>query len=83
MALRRFDELVTGGTISVQVIVLRERIDPADLGRAIQLVFLAPDIVESILAVRQPVELTPRCHKRIGTLPLEWDRQRRILGFSA
>jgi hypothetical protein len=72
-----------GDIASVREIALREGVDPGDLGRTIQLVFLAPDIVESILAGRQPVELTPRRLKRIGTLPLEWDRQRRILGFSA
>lgn len=83
MAHHWFDELVAGNVASVRAIALRERIDPSDLGRTIQLVFLAPDIVESILAGRQPVELTPRRLKRIGTLPLEWGRQRRILGFSA
>ena len=41
----------------------------------------APDIVEAILTGRQPIELTPRRLMR-GKLPLEWHRQRRILGFS-
>jgi hypothetical protein len=60
---------------------LRDGIDPPDLGRTIQLMFLAPDIIEAILAGRQPMELTPRQLKRIGTLPLAWSRQRRLLGF--
>lgn len=80
---RWFDELVSGRASSVRAIALREGIDPGDLGRTIQLVFLAPDIIKSILAGRQPVELTPRRLKRIGTLPLEWDRQRHLFGFSA
>ena len=78
-----FDELAAGDVGSARAMALRERIDPGDLGRTIQLVFLAPDVVESILAGRQPGELTPRRLKRIGTLPLEWHRQRRLLGFSA
>ena len=53
------------------------------VSRIIQLAFLAPDIVEAILAGRQPVELTPRRLMRIGELPLEWHRQRRLLGLHA
>jgi hypothetical protein len=47
------------------------------------LVSRAPDIVEAILAGRQPIELTAERFRRIGALPLEWDRQRRLLGFPA
>ena len=42
----------------------------------------APDIVESILRGRQPVELTVLRLKRIG-LPLSWIEQRRLLGFES
>ena len=48
--------------------------------RTIQLAFLAPDIVEAILAGHQPVELTPRRLMRTE-LPIEWHRQRCLLGF--
>ncbi len=61
----------------------RDGIDASDVGRNIQLAFLAPDIVEAILAGRQPVELTARRLRRIGALPLEWNHQRRLLGFPA
>jgi len=80
---RWFDELAAGKVSSSREIARREGIDPGDLARTIQLVFLAPDIIEAILAGRQPVELTPRRLKRIGTFPLCWDRQRQLLGFSA
>jgi DNA invertase Pin-like site-specific DNA recombinase len=80
---RWFDELVAGKVGSARAIAFREGIDPGDLARTIQLVFLAPDIIEAILAGAQPVELTPRRLKRIGTLPLCWDRQRRLLGVPA
>ena len=57
--------------------------DP-DLCRLLgQLAFLAPDIVEAILAGRQPVEFTANRIRRVGTLPLDWDDQRRRLGFTA
>jgi len=82
-ARRWFDQLAGGEVGSIQEIARRDGIDASDVGRNIQLAFLAPDIVEAILAGRQPVELTARNLRRIGALPLEWDRQRRLLGFPA
>ena len=82
-ARRWFDQLAGGEVGSIQEIARRDGIDASDVGRNIQLAFLAPDIVEAILAGRQPVELTARRLRRIGALPLEWDRQRRLLGFPA
>ena len=43
--------------------------------------FLAPDIIAAILEGRQPVELTARSLLRCSELPIEWDDQRRALGF--
>jgi len=82
-ARRWFDQLAGGEVGSIQEIARRDGFDASDVGRNIQLAFLAPDIVEAILAGRQPVELTARNLRRIGALPLEWDRQRRLLGFPA
>jgi hypothetical protein len=46
------------------------------------LAFLAPDIQRSILEGRQPADLT--LGKVIATeLPLEWTKQRELLGFTA
>ena len=80
---RWFDALTGREATSVQEIARRDGIDASDVGRSIQIAFLAPDIVEAILAGRQPVELTARRLMRIGALPIEWDRQRRFLGFPA
>ena len=80
---RWFDALTGREAMTVQEIARRDGIDASDVGRSIQLAFLAPDIVEAILAGSQPVELTARRLVRIGALPLEWDRQRRIFGFPA
>jgi DNA invertase Pin-like site-specific DNA recombinase len=58
--------------------------DPAKrshLARLARLRFLAPDITLAILEGRQPVELTPRSLLRISELPVEWQDQRRALGF--
>ena len=51
-------------------------------GRDLQLAFLAPDIIDEIVAGNQPVELTANRLRLIGTLPLDWNRQRELLGFA-
>ena len=76
-----FDQLATGKSASIQEIARRDRVDASDIGRNLQLAFLAPDIVESILAGHQPTELTAARLRRIGALPFEWERQHRLLGF--
>jgi site-specific DNA recombinase len=65
----------------VREIAKHDGLDPSDVGRILQLAFLAPDIVEAILAGRQPLDLTAKRLKRVGTLPLGWQDQRRLLGF--
>ena len=49
--------------------------------RALRLVYLAPDIVQSILSGTQPPELTARKLKSASRLPLNWVEQRALLGF--
>ena len=74
------DQLAAGEFQTAREISHRTGTGPGEVSRIIQLAFLAPDIVEAVLAGRQPVELTPRHLMRIGELPLEWHRQRRLLG---
>lgn len=57
-------------------------VNQGDVSRIIPLGLLAPDIVEAILAGRQPIELTARRLKRIRNLPVSWAEQRQILGFA-
>jgi len=45
------------------------------------LAFLAPDIVEAILAGTQPADLTTQTLIRRTDLPLNWAEQRALLGF--
>lgn len=55
--------------------------DPSDISRILPLAFLAPDIVEAILDGCQPPELTAARLKRMRDIPLDWQQQRRYLGF--
>ena len=43
--------------------------------------FLAPDIIRSVMNGTQPVHLTGDFLKKQGSLPLDWEDQRQLLGF--
>jgi site-specific DNA recombinase len=59
----------------------REGVNDSYLRRLIPLAFLAPAIVEAICAGRQPIDLTTEKRRRTASLPLEWDKQERLLGL--
>ncbi|MGB6229939.1 MAG: site-specific recombinase resolvase [Litorimonas sp.] len=54
----------------------------ADVKKLVPLGYLAPSIVEDILAGRQPVQMTARALQRMTDLPLCWEQQRVRLGFA-
>ena len=49
--------------------------------RVLRVSFLAPDIVQSILRDRHPIELNAERLSKNTVLPLSWDEQRKQLGF--
>jgi hypothetical protein len=49
--------------------------------RVLRVSFLAPDIVQSVLRNRHPIELNAERLVRNTILPLSWDEQRSQLGF--
>ncbi len=81
MAHRVLDQFVDDGTCSLRDLAQRNGMHPADLGHLLPLAFLAPDIVEAILAGQQPADLTAKHLKRSWDLPMDWAGQRRFLGF--
>jgi hypothetical protein len=72
--------LETMGTVSIAHAAAWLGCCRSTLTDRIKLSYLAPDIVESILAGRQPRTVTRR---RLATvdLPIDWQQQRRMLGF--
>ena len=76
-----FVALRSGRAKSVSNLAAQCGIERTEVGRILQLGFLAPDIVAAILAGRQPMELTATRLRRIGDLPVSWEEQRRVLGF--
>jgi site-specific DNA recombinase len=52
------------------------------LSKAARMSYLAPDIVQAILEGTQPPALGARQMIRMGELPISWEEQRRLFGFS-
>ena len=69
--------LKTGTYGCIEDIARAERINGSFVSRVIRLALLAPDIVEAILAGRQPAALTLK--GLMEPFPVEWERQREVL----
>jgi hypothetical protein len=77
-----FDDVLSGRASSFAAIAQAEGMSDRYVGRLLPLAFLAPDIVEAILAGNQPVDLTAETLLRRTDLPLAWADQRALLGFA-
>jgi site-specific DNA recombinase len=64
----------------LKALAAKEDLDPAEISRLLPLACLSPDIVEAILAGRQPGNVTVERLKRLPNLPLEWSKQHQLLG---
>lgn len=69
-------QLETGRHASINELAKADRIDRAYASRVLRLTLLAPDIVEAILAGRQPERLKLR--DLLEPFPVEWTEQRRL-----
>ena len=78
-----FAQLASSNATTINDIAHQQNIPANEISRLLPLAFLAPDIVEAILAGRQPLELTSKHLKRFDNLPVDWDHQRKALGFQA
>ena len=74
-----FNDLVSGRVRNMTEIASKEDVDKSYVSRVVNLAFLAPDITESIIAGRQPADLSAEKLIRRIHLPLEWARQHQIL----
>jgi site-specific DNA recombinase len=79
---RWFGELASGKTTSISAIAIRENIDKGYVSHLLNLAFLAPDITETIIAGKQPADLSVNGLTKRIQLPVEWSQQRRTLGFT-
>ena len=74
-------ELLDGKAASIQQITEWEGMRSGSVSRILPLAWLAPDISTAILEGRQPAELTAKTLRDLKDLPLDWAKQREILGF--
>jgi site-specific DNA recombinase len=79
-----FNDLVSGRRQSMVEIAKRDGVGEQYVSRPIRLAFLAPEMVERIVAGRQQPELTAQA-LRTGRLdiPVDWVAQKRAFGFAA
>ena len=71
----RWQKLLENGTYGcIEDIARAERINGSFVGRIVRLTLLAPEIVELILAGKQPASLTLK--GLMAPFPVEWERQR-------
>ncbi len=75
------DDLLTGRVESVAAIAQRQGVLPNYVRRLTRLAFLAPRIVEAIVAGHQPPELTAKALTERIELPLLWSEQERAVGI--
>lgn len=74
-------ELDSGQVDSIKAFAAKHNIDHGDAKNMIPLSYLAPSIVEDIMAGHQPADLTARRLKYLSDLPMNWQDQRQFLGF--
>ena len=75
------DRLTSGKAKGVGEIAAVEGVTNSHVTRMIYRACLAPDIVKAILAGNQPPEFNAEVLKRHLPLPIDWNEQRRLLGF--
>ncbi len=77
------DQLFADRSLTFEDIAKSEGVVPSYATRLFRLTILAPDIVSAILSGRHPPELTARRLMDDTRLPLDWNEQRRRLGFAS
>jgi hypothetical protein len=77
------DQLLADRSRTFEDIAKAEGVVPSYVTRLFRLTVLAPDIVSAILSGGHPTELTARRLMDDTRLPLDWNEQRRCLGFAS
>ncbi len=76
------EELTSGKMTSVGMIALQEGTTSNVVTRMMYRAFLAPDIIKAIMNGTQPASLNSDRLKNLVPLPLDWEDQRKLLGFN-
>jgi site-specific DNA recombinase len=76
------EDLLMGKVQSVTEVAERERVTARYVRRLMRLAFLAPEIIEAIVAGNQPTELTAEALAERIDLPLLWTAQQQAVGIA-
>jgi DNA invertase Pin-like site-specific DNA recombinase len=76
------DRILADKGLALEEVAKSEDIVPSYATRLFRLTLMAPDIVSAILSGKHPPELTARKLLDDTRLPLDWNEQRRSLGFA-
>ena len=76
-----FASLASGRCRGVGEIAANHDVTTSYVMRVMPLAFLAPDIVEAIVAGKGPSGLTAERLRRMGALPMAWEAQRAMFGI--
>ena len=74
-------DLTTGKVKSIKDLANQEKVHPTYVARVLDRALLAPDIVRAILNGTQPPELNLEYLTKRLPLPIDWNKQRKLLGF--
>jgi hypothetical protein len=72
--------LESGRFRSIEALAAAVKLDGSYVGRILRLTLLAPDIIQAIIDGREPSGLSLGLLTK--QLPLEWEEQRKVLGFA-
>lgn len=76
----RWNKQLDGGEVTITELAKQEGMGRTYISRIVNLMFLAPEIISSILTGTQPE--TMHLQDLIANLPVEWHRQKELLKFS-
>jgi len=76
------DRILANTSLTLEDVAKSEDVVPSYATRLFRLTLLAPDIISAILSGKHPPELTARKLLDDTRLPLDWNEQRRSLGFA-
>ena len=76
------EKLTSGKVKSIEELACAAGITNTAVTNMIHRAFLAPDIIRAIMNGTQPIHLTGNYLKRQVPLPLDWQNQRKLLGFT-
>jgi len=77
------NQIITAKVPSIQALASKEKVSASYVSKVIDCALLAPEIVRAIMNGSQPAELNLEKLRRLTPLPIDWDEQRKYLGFTS